>query len=293
MENKFSYTLVGAFIVGFSLLFMALSVWLTVGTEKVSYVQYRVVTQESVAGLSVNSNIDYQGVQVGKVANISLNQDDPRFVTILLNINSGTPIKEDTKAVLIAKGITGLVGVSLTDGTPDSKLLLPTDHEPVPRIQNGPSLSKRLDEAINNITTSVAGLSDQFDGLLNDENIASINVTIKNIEAITTALNQSAPKVEKLIDDTSVLVATGNDIAVDAKPRINKLLEELKTTPEEINALLREWRTVANNTDGTISQLGPELSQMLFTISTLLEELRHQPSSLIMGKPQNKKGPGE
>lgn len=293
MENKFSYTLVGAFIVGFSLLFMALSVWLTVGTEKVSYVQYRVVTQESVAGLSVNSNIDYQGVQVGKVANISLNQDDPRFVTILLNINSGTPIKEDTKAVLIAKGITGLVGVSLTDGTPDSKLLLPTDHEPVPRIQNGPSLSKRLDEAINNITTSVAGLSDQFDGLLNDENIASINVTIKNIEAITTALNQSAPKVEKLIDDTSVLVAKGNDIAVDAKPRINKLLEELKTTPEEINGLLREWRTVANNTDGTISQLGPELSQILFTISTLLEELRHQPSSLIMGKPQNKKGPGE
>src|SRR5699024_10363126 len=120
MEHKFNYTIVGMFVLGFIACLIALIIWLTNGFEKVNTIEYRVVTNESVSGLSVNSPIDYRGVDVGKVASMELNHDDPRYVTIYLNIDVGTPIKNDTEAVLISRGIRGLVYdcciVGLTDG---------------------------------------------------------------------------------------------------------------------------------------------------------------------------------
>ena len=57
MENKFSFAAVGVFVVGFLITLIALVVWLTVGTEKVTYLPYKVTTSESVSGLSVNSAV--------------------------------------------------------------------------------------------------------------------------------------------------------------------------------------------------------------------------------------------
>ena len=163
MENKFSFAAVGVFVVGFFIVLVTLVVWLTVGTQQVTYLPYKVVTSESVAGLSVNSAVDYKGVDVGVVRKIQLNDKDPRFVIISLDIIEGTPIKKDTEAVLTSKGVTGLVNVSLRGGTETSPNLVPTKEDPVPEIVSGASLIQRLDSAFNNITKALSDLSKKLD----------------------------------------------------------------------------------------------------------------------------------
>lgn len=308
MENRFSYTLVGFFIVLFSLLLVIVSVWLAVGTEKRNYIQYKIVTSEAINGLSTNSNVDYLGVNVGKVAEITLDRDNPRLVTIILNIEDDIPVKEDTEAVFIARGITGLIGVSLIEGSLATKRLMPTEDNPIPRIKNGPpSFSKRVDEAINNVTTSVKELSSRLELLVNEENINSFNQTLTNIEAFTTTLNNNSAKLIELVENSTALTSEGTQLLNRGNQLIHSLetkattladsltegLTDLTDAGKEFKTLLNSWQGVATQADTTLAQLSPELSHLLVTLSTFMEELTDKASPLILGKSKERKGPGE
>ncbi len=307
MENKFSYTLVGTFVIGFLLFFIGLTIWLTSGMEKTKTQEYQVITSESVLGLSVNSQIDYRGVNIGKVADISLNKNDPRFVTITLNINEGTPIKSDTRAVLMSKGITGLVGVSLTGGTPEADFLVPTEENPIPVIMNGPSLSKRLDEAIDNITDALDDLSDKLEDIFTPNNIENFSKIMANVESFTEDLSNAGPRIQKLTDSASILVESMKPQMKLATESIHKFAQNLDNSSDDFkqfidslnsvvknaNGTITSWGSFANQTDRKLQNLYPLLETALYNFSSLMEEFKEQPNSVITGKPKPKRGPGE
>src|SRR5687768_2587669 len=109
METKVNYTIVGAFII---LLIAAIClgiIWLASGLSLEKYTTYLVYMQESVSGLSVDSTVEYNGVDVGKVKSIELNHKNPQLVEVLLSIKSTTPITRGTSATLTSRGVTGVV----------------------------------------------------------------------------------------------------------------------------------------------------------------------------------------
>lgn len=313
MENKFSFAAVGVFVVGFLILLITLIVWLTVGTQKVTYLPYKVVTSESVSGLSVNSSVDYKGVNIGIVRNISLNDLDPRYVIISLDIIKGTPIKSDTIAVLTSRGITGLVGVSLQGGTESAPNVVPTEKDPIPEIKNGPSLARRLDTAFNDITKSISDLSAKIDIVVTKENGERVNNILKNMDVITTNLAGSS-------HDISVITTNAAEIMQDIEPKVNKALaafnsfsaitenikntsDHLKITLAKADTTLDSWNTTAQEFRGlgksvhtqipNLNSTFTELNTILYQTSLLLNQLNNQPNSLIMGKSKPKAGPGE
>lgn len=88
--------------------------WLAKSDYRGAYDRYYVFTKESVSGLSVNSTVKYQGVDVGRIKEIILNPDDPEEVRITLDILRDTPVKTDTVAILVTQGLTGLATLNLT-----------------------------------------------------------------------------------------------------------------------------------------------------------------------------------
>lgn len=313
MENKFSFAAVGVFVVGFAITLLALVVWLTVGTDKVTYLPYKVVTSESVSGLSVNSTVDYKGVDVGIVRKIQLNELDPRYVIISLDIIKGTPIKADTEAVLTSRGITGLVGVSLRGGTESSPDVVPTESNPVPEIQNGASLAKRLDTAFNDITRSISDLSAKIDIVITTENGKRVNNILKNMDVITTNLAGSS-------EDIAVITADAKRILEEIEPKLDRALtafdsfseitdnvrktsEGLQQTLNKADTTLDSWNATALEFKGLgqsvrtqIPNLGStftELNTILYQTSQLINQLNNEPNVLIMGKAKAKAGPGE
>ena len=63
---------------------------------------------------------------VGSVQEIGLDPEDPQRVRLVLAIERGVPIKQDTVAVLTLQGLTGIAFLDLEGGSKESPLLAPT-----------------------------------------------------------------------------------------------------------------------------------------------------------------------
>ena len=115
METKVSYAQVGGFVVILGTLLVAVILWLASGGAfQKAYDLYLAISEESVAGLNLNAPVKYNGVDVGRVRQIRLDPANPEQVNLLFAIERGTPIRQDTVAVLKTQGLTGIAYVELS-----------------------------------------------------------------------------------------------------------------------------------------------------------------------------------
>src|SRR2546426_97348 len=98
METNVNYTAVGAFVLLLITLICVGIIWLARGLSFVHFTTYAVYMEESVSGLSVDAPVEFNGVPVGTVSNVSISRRNPRLVKLLLTIKDGTPITQGTVA---------------------------------------------------------------------------------------------------------------------------------------------------------------------------------------------------
>ena len=127
MEDKLNPTIVGAFVLVLGAALIGAVLWLAAGLSvKKHYTPYRSVVSESVAGLNVDAPVKFLGVDVGKVHTIVIDPRDSRQVLLGFQIERGTPVKQDSEAVLKTQGLTGIAYVELSGGSEGSPPLLPS-----------------------------------------------------------------------------------------------------------------------------------------------------------------------
>ena len=137
--------------------------WLGSGRRyRVEYEVYATYLDESVAGLNVNAPVRYHGVAVGSVREIGLDPADPSRVRLLLDLERGTPVKEDTIATLSVQGLTGIAYLDLGGGTAEAPLLVARPGQPHPVIESSPSLMARVQSGV---TTLLVNLDETFQRL--------------------------------------------------------------------------------------------------------------------------------
>ncbi len=170
MEEKVNFTVVGVFVLIFSAALIGGVLWLSSGrTYGTDYDLYRTYMKESVAGLNLNAPVRYRGVEVGRVKKIALAPGNVEQVQLTLAIESGTPVKVDTVAILSTQGVTGIAFVDLTGGSRDAPVLQTEPGEEYPIIRSGPSLMVRLDASLIDaaqIFKNAANVSDQLPALI-------------------------------------------------------------------------------------------------------------------------------
>src|SRR5579862_5073466 len=160
MDTEVNYTIVGAFVILLFASFVLGIIWLSSGFAIKQYSIYQVYMQESVSGLSIDSAVEYNGVDVGSVKSIELNHKNPKLVELLLNIKSETPITRGTVATLQAKGITGLTYVALKDKSTDLRPLVAEKGQEYPVIKTSPSIFTRIDTALSELSIKFGKISD-------------------------------------------------------------------------------------------------------------------------------------
>ncbi|MFI4963297.1 MAG: MlaD family protein, partial [Legionellales bacterium] len=161
MEAKTNYTIVGLVVVILAAGLLSAGLWLSVGFNQKTYSLYTVYLHEAASGLSEESPVKYNGVQVGFVKDIKLTKNDPRNVAILLSIEEGTPITTSTSATLISQGITGVTYVGLSASTSDLTPIVKMPDEPYPVIPAKPSLFNQLDAIIRQASENVTKVSNE------------------------------------------------------------------------------------------------------------------------------------
>ena len=146
METQSNYTLIGLFVVALASAVVILSLWLVGETGRGETETYLVYVEESVSGLEPNSRVRMQGVPVGYVQSIALDARDPERVRVRVELAAGTPVRTDTVATLRNEGLTGLLRLELTSGSPDAEPLGQREDEPFPVISYRPSLLANLED---------------------------------------------------------------------------------------------------------------------------------------------------
>jgi phospholipid/cholesterol/gamma-HCH transport system substrate-binding protein len=320
MEPKVNYTLIGLFVVLFTAALAVVVLWLGKGDYRKTYDRYYAYMTESVAGMSVNSPVKYRGVDVGRVKEIELNPDNPEQVRLTLDILRGTPVKEDTVAILDSHGLTGLAFVNLAGGSRDSPTLTAKGDQVYPAIKSGPSLLYRLDEALSKLLADQAlsrllnnstGLVEEARLVLDEQNRASLKQALHDLATVTQTLAarnqrleqgvdsaaqtfQNLAQVSKTLNEELPIILARVQRSVTA---LDSMSKELARTGTTVGAMVADTKpNLEQFTGQTLSEAGllvTELRQLTATMQRVATQLEQEPSSLVFGRAPQPRGPGE
>ena len=303
-----NYTLVGGFVLVLGAALIAGVLWLASGGAlQKHYDLYRAVSDESVAGLNLNAPVKYNGVDVGKVQEIRLDPDNPERVHLLFAIERGTPIKEDTVAVLKTQGLTGIAYVELSGGAPDAPPLRAAPGSDYPAIRTKPSLTARLENVLTDLLAKLDSTSDNINALLSDENRAALTRALADIAAVAHTI--AARK--DTIDAGITSAARTFENAAHATARSGPVIERIDRSARAVEKMGNEVARASASAGAVVEAVGvdarrftaetlPELGRLLGELGVLSTSLRRlteqterNPRGLLFGRTPVPAGPGE
>ncbi len=125
MENRSHALVAGLFTLVLGLA-AALSIWWFGGKHEAT-TEYTVVTRHNVTGLSLQGQVRYRGIRVGKVQAIALDPQDAHNILIRISVDSAVPVTRGTTAKLGYQGVTGIAHILLEDSGADPTPLRAVD----------------------------------------------------------------------------------------------------------------------------------------------------------------------
>lgn len=184
MDTKINFLKIGLFV---SVIFTALVIgifWLgKYGIENKKYDEYWIYFNESVSGLNIGSSIKYMGFDVGVVKEIKINPKNSEEIKIDIQIQRGTPIKEDNYAILGNLGITGLKYIELKGGSNSSNLLKENENG-IKIIKSKKSTLSSLVDSSEDISKELTLLLIQFRKVLNEDNLTKFSSLLSSSEKV-------------------------------------------------------------------------------------------------------------
>jgi len=307
METKFSYSIVGLFVIIFTLTFFIVGIWLSVGLSSKAYNKYLVYMNESVSGLALKAPVKYSGVDVGYVAAIKLSTSDPSKVRVLLNIEQSVPITVGTKAVLDSQGLTGIAYIELTGGKKNEPLLVAESGHRYPIIPSEPSLMFRLDSVLDHLSDNVDKITNGIKQIFDTENSQNLRQTLANTRQITQDLNQQSNQFKQIINDVQVTFHNTAMVS-DQLPEVFSDLKQATHTFNSVSVDVKNASVAANATfsnsevmiENVNQQIIPgflealnKVQDILKSVEDLSNQLDQNPSLIIRGTVPPSPGPGE
>lgn len=305
MESKVNFAVVGAFVLILGALLIGGVLWLSSGKSyRKAYDTYLVYMSESVSGLSLDAPVRYRGVQVGGVRRIALAPGNAELVQLTLDIEHGTPVKQDTVATLRVQGLTGIAHVELSGDSRDAPPLQPGPGEKYPVIRTGPSLMLRLDTAVTALLTNLNRSSESVNALLDEENRVALRRILANLERLSGTLAAHAGEIDAGLSRASRTVKNTEQLTALANAELPQLLQRIQRSTEAFdrmaNETARAGSSAANTVESVRAEALPEARQAITELRELTASLRRfsetlerNPGMLLQGRPAVPPGPGE
>jgi paraquat-inducible protein B len=241
--------------------------------ERNKYVAY---FPGSVKGLRVGAPVDFRGVTIGQVTEITvlLNLEgieaqipvvmelDPSQIEMTGPESLGADgqyaerlVEAGLRAQLQSQSLlTGLLFVNL-DFRKGAPMRLAGGDQPYPEIPTIPSEFEQLQQSAGDIAMRLPDVVDRLEGVLAsldaglNDNRADIRRIVGDIAAIATAIKQQAPKVNRVL--VNAQEATG-----DVRSAAATLDRILQTNSDAIGALIDEWTVTA----GAVRRLADQVN---------------------------------
>jgi phospholipid/cholesterol/gamma-HCH transport system substrate-binding protein len=293
---------VGLFVTASFFILAAAILWLA-GSRFLQPVDiYRINFAKSVSGLLPGAAVEYQGVTVGKVDNLRLIDEMPPRVAVTIALQPGTPVRQNTTALLVGSLVTGIRIVELQGGSGDAPLLAPGGTISV----KGGEFEEFRDRASEIAERLASTLTRIEQDLLSEDNRAAISSFLRNASLLTESLRASLDDVStpetraslKAMVDNLAQAAAGiksvtaavNDIRGDLFNDGKAMMVQIRQTAAVTANLARDVAQLTKHVDQLVSDNRNEVSQLLTHLteaSRYLKEtadtIRNDPSEIIWG----------
>jgi phospholipid/cholesterol/gamma-HCH transport system substrate-binding protein len=285
------YFVVGLFVTLAFLLAAFLIVWVNASKYFEQGSMYVTFFNESVQGLSKDSEVKYQGVKVGRVTDIRIAPDN-KTVAVYMMINLRENLPQRVVAQLTMTGITGLMFVNLIPrqaGQPDlsPKITFATEY---PVIPSQPSEISQILTGVKDVVDSVKKadlgatikeIREAAAGIKNLTEGQNVKQLIAKADSAVGYLRDALKRVDKTI-------ATGklNNILADTHNAVkgaSSLMHNLNTsvTGSKIADTVKSVRLTLSDARGLIDNL----KRSSATLDMFLERIYQRPPDLLFGKP--------
>lgn len=189
MERNANYALVGLISTILLIAMIVFIFWLTNFALSARYDTYDVVFQGPISGLSRGGDVQFNGIKVGEVSDITLDPKDPNLVHAKARVRSDTPVRSDSVASLESQGITGVSYVQITAGSASKPLLKDSTPFGQPMVlQSKPGAFSNLLTGGGNVMQRAVETLNRVNRVLSDDNIQRITQIMDNIKVVTQEL---------------------------------------------------------------------------------------------------------
>jgi phospholipid/cholesterol/gamma-HCH transport system substrate-binding protein len=303
-----NYTLVGAFVLALGAALIAVVLWLASGgLWQKKFDIYLAIEQESVAGLNLNAPVKYNGVEIGKVKFIELDPQNPQRVNLYLAIEHGSPVKEDTVAVLRTQGLTGIAYVELSGGALNSPLLRTLEGAKFPVIATKDSLAARLENVLTRVLAKLDSTSNNINAILSEANQRAFSSALADIAVVTRTFAARKDTMDGAITHAGQTLDNAARVSAQLAPALERVgrgadavqrmgdsvTQTSQGAGETVNAVGADVKRFTADALPELERLMAELNVLSRSLRRLSEQTQHDPASLLRGPAPVRPGPGE
>ena len=265
---------------------------------------YYTIFDTDVNGLFVDAKVKLNGISVGSVTSITINEKDLNQVVVAFKVQRGTPIKVGTRAGMTAgMNLTGEKQVILSGGNYDE-----------PNVPEGglvPTATSMFDQItgqVGDLFGKVTPIVDGLNRLLSEENAETLSRSLKNFEKTTENLSKLTEDLRKPLNTMSKSAASMQKIlaeieeaklAAKADASITTLKEKLDAidtkglndnlmqTAESMNKLTQRVDAMVYKNEDQVGNAVEELNTILENLEEFTQKIKNNPSVLIRSEGKN------
>jgi phospholipid/cholesterol/gamma-HCH transport system substrate-binding protein len=302
MARKTSKFAIGIFVTAGLILAVVAIVWLGASTYFQKGTLFVTYFDESVQGLSADSNVKYRGVNVGTIRAIRVAPDN-KLVEVVMKISMEGGNEKNLTAKLRSAGLTGIVYIELDQSIEEDNELSPTLDFPAqyPVILSRPSDSKYILSMVDNIVSElrkidIKGIFQEVKEITSGINHYVNGPRMKNIadnlESTTASLDRAVRQIEKLTAEGKLedILKEARGTVADTRALIGKIREDLDgmklaDSAGKANQMVAGVGKSVRDMSFDLKNTADNLQRASENLDILIDKLRDDPSDLLFSRP--------
>jgi phospholipid/cholesterol/gamma-HCH transport system substrate-binding protein len=266
METKANYVAVGAFVLTCVLGMVVALMWLAGAQYSEEYKHYVTYFSGAVTGLGKDTVVRYNGIDVGRVKQLTFDPDDPKRVIVQMDVDPSLKLHQDSIASIASQGLTGGSYVEIDGGDRNSPLLKAKEGQDYPVIASKQSTLQQLEDSAPQLVAKLNKAGDRLNDLLSDQNRKAIAGILDNLNATTGVIANHQADLDRTLSNLA-----------SASQSLNASLVELHGTLGDADKILK------GNTVAQIGQLVAQTRGLVESLRRLSDQFNREPTRLIFG----------
>jgi phospholipid/cholesterol/gamma-HCH transport system substrate-binding protein len=268
METKANTALIGAFTLVVLALGFVFVYWLARSAGETANAPLTVIFEDPVTGLSVGSQVVFNGIKIGDVKTLDLDPKNPKVVIAGLAVQPKPSVKADTTVTLGFQGLTGVGYIEMAGGSPDLPPIWQAQRNPTiiatrssmqDLLSGARTILSRADQTIQKLQETVSDNSDDISLAVLDlrkftsalaDNSGGIKDLVANASAASKALANATTKLDGIVAKTDAVLAAIDPQDVKATlANVHAVTDSLAKQSKALDTIMAHANAVAANAE--------------------------------------------